>query len=441
MSAEHDRPRQIAHLSDAKDPTAEDSLRAVEALFDGHWLRKARGRHRLQRLWTRSDHIASSELYALGRAIKRLQPKHHQWLQSTAKTLKKSADTSHGLITEILTCGSTRGVGNAEVHPSKQGQPAVDFSVRYPSGFKYLVSVKNHDISIHEKSFSAACDELREEFIERLGILGKNGRLVINCEVPMTPEIFSICRDHIRGRLRDTGETWLLEDKLLLIFYEFQKENGEDFAKSMTSNVLIVWCRQHPNEQLNFQDKLKQAARNMKTHVRRSDEYARLLLMRVHVTADINMMEAQAKEMLDAEWDCGFDLVMLTQSTGVRNRDGDTSIYTTVRFAGSSDHQGLAQAAMRGERLVYEHGIGSVGTERVASRMKFGADQPLDLSTGRYEYQRGDFYYVAKEDERALHASMNSPAHGVHIHSVAHIGGQEIIFSGAYPDTDEVLII
>lgn len=393
----------------------------------------------MQILWARRDRLATNELYALGKAIKRLQPMHQQWLVSTAETLKKDPATSHGYITEILTCGSTQGVGGAEVRPAKKGKPGYDFSIWYPSGFRFLVSVKNHDISVHEKAFVEACDQLRSALIERLAMLGKNGRLVVQCADFMTPEIFLACQNYIKVTLRETGQSSLLDGRLTLTFSELLNKAGREFAPTKTSNLLIVWGKHHHNEQPNFRSKLKAAADNMKKHVPRSDDYARMLFMRVHFTADIEALESIAKEMIEAQWDCGFDFIALTQSAGARTAEGRSCIHTVACFAGSSDHQGLMNAAKRGDRFVYELGIGTAGKKRLKSHLMMDGDILEHPAPSCYEYQQGDFYYiVAVNGERA---DIGSPATGIRTHAVANFNGREVVFSTNSPDSENVLIV
>ncbi len=433
--------RATTHLGDHAGAFADECFQAVEDLFEGAWLRKDKG-HRLQTLWARRDHLATNELYALGKAIRNLQPKHEKWLESTARRLKKNPADSHGLITEILVCGSTRGHGGAEVYPSKKGEPGVDLVVRFPSGFKYVMSVKNHDISIHEKAFQKLADRLNEVFVGKLKTLGENGKLYVVCEDYMTADDFAMCEAFVRDRLRDDGEYPLIPNRLTVLYAKLIKETDREFARTMTSSAVLIHCGQHPNEQLNFKDKLSKAAQNMQKHVARSDTCFRLLRMRVHASADIIALEKAAQDMLDADADCGLDGVLFTQSTAARERTtNNTAIYTVVRFAGRADHAGLVGSAQRGERLSYEFGVGSIGQTPVETFFSIGNLEPTALPRDRYVYQKTDYYYLMKRDAQGLYGNLESPASGIHFHAVAELNGTEVAIQAISPSSEDVLIV
>lgn len=343
---------------------------------------------------------------------------------------------------EILVCGSTRGYGGAEVYPSKKGEPGVDLVVRFPSGFKYMMSVKNHDISIHEKAFQKSAEGLKEAFVGRLKELGESGKLYVVCEDYMTADDFSMCVAFVRGRLRDNGVYVLIPDRLTVSYAKLVKEQGREFARTMTSSPVMIHCGQHPNEQLNFKDKPRKAAENMQKHVARSDTCFRLLRMRVHASADIIALEKAAQDMLDANADCGLDGVLLTQSTGARERTtNSTTIHTVIRFAGRTDHAGLVGSAQRGERLGYEFGIGSIGQAPVETFFSIGNLGQTLLPRDRYVYQKTDYYYLMKRDANGLYGNLESPASGVHFHAVAELNGTEVVIQAISPASEDVLIV
>lgn len=433
--------RATDHLGDHAGAFANACFQAVEDLFEGAWLRKNKG-HRLQILWARHDHLATNELYALGKAIRNLQPKHANWLATTARGLKKNPADSHGLITEILFCGSTQGHAGAQIYPSKKDEPGVDLVARFPSGFKYLMSVKNHDISIHEKGFQKLAEGLKETFVARLKVLGENGRLYVLCEDYMTVDDFAVCTNFLRDSLRDDGIYALIPNRLVITYAKLVKEPDRRFARSMTSSAVLVHCGQHPNEQLNFKDKLRKAAENMQKHVARSENSFRLLRMRVHASADIIGLEKAAQDMLDADSDCGLDGVMLTQATVARKRDTNSSvIHTVLRFAGRSDHSGLVASAQRGERLSYEFGVGSIGQTPVETLFSIGKQGSIAIPNDRYVYQKTDYYYLMKRDANGLYGDLTSPASGVHFHSVAELNGSEMVIQAIAPISEDVLIV
>lgn len=430
--------RATEHLGEHAGAFAEDCIQAVEDIFEGAWLRKNNG-HRLQMLWARRDRLATSELYALGKAIRKLQPKHSMWLDSTARSLKKNVFDSHGLITEILVCGSISGKGNAVVFPSKKSEPGIDLSVRFSDGFCYVISVKNHDISVHEKAFQRYADCLRETFNLKLRELGTNGKLVVMSDDYINQQDFGLCSDFLRNHLVAEGLHEIIPGKLALSYTKMRKEE-RDFAKTFTSSAVIICCGQHPNEQLNFRNKLLRAADNMKKHAPMKANRFRLLKMRVHASADILGLEKAAQELIDADSDCGLDGVLLTQSSVVRSGDR-SQIHTVLRYAFRLDHPGYVNAVTHGNILGVEFGIGSVGNETIETQLTNGEGLLITMPRDRYIYQRTDYYFLMKKDANGFSGNIESPASGVHYHAVMEMDDTEFVLQAISPVSEDVLIV
>ncbi len=429
------------HLGAHAGAYADACLQAVEDLFDAAWLRKNKG-HRLQTLWARLDPLATNELYALGKAILNLKTKHGKWLESTAKRVKNNPADSHGLTTEILVCGSFAGKGGAEVSPAKNNEPGIDLVVKFPSSFKYMVSIKNHDISKHEKAFQTLARKVKDAFVTKLKKLGQNGKLMVSCEDYMTDQDFKACLAFVQDTLQEPGMYELSDGRVKVAYANLVKEQDREFAKSEPSSAVMIYCRHHRNEQLNFKSKLTDAAENMQRHVSPSPDHFRLLQMRVHASADILALESAAQEMLDAPSDCGLDGVWLTQSTGVREAETNkTTIYTVLRAAMRGKHAGQIKAAQQGEIVSYEFGIGSMGTTPVTSTFSRGDGTSLPMPSDFYLYQKTDFYYLMQRTASGLQGNLQSPASGVHYHQVAEIGGREIVIKAHSPEAEDVLIV
>lgn len=186
--------RRMSHLD---DPLTTEYIKAVENAFDQRWLKK-NNNHPLQILWNRQDALATNELYALGKAIYNLTKNHSEWLKTTVKSVKNAnAQNAGGYITEILICGSINGI-NGKVTPAQNSQSGYDLTIRFSDNFHYLISIKNHDKSTHEKSFQAHADKLRDVFIYRMKTLGINGELIINCEDYIEQKDFDLCSNFLQ---------------------------------------------------------------------------------------------------------------------------------------------------------------------------------------------------------------------------------------------------
>lgn len=81
--------RETSALDAGQPGTCDSFLKYVENLFGDVWL-KSNDAHRLQDLWQRKDHLATCELFALGRAISVLDKLHGDWLRTTSNKIKSS---------------------------------------------------------------------------------------------------------------------------------------------------------------------------------------------------------------------------------------------------------------------------------------------------------------------------------------------------------------
>ena len=427
--------RTTSHLGDHAGAISVDFLEAVEDLFGASWLKKNKG-HRLQMLWGRMDAMATCELYAFGKAIRNLQPRHQRWLESTARKIKINTIDTHGLIFEILVCGYTNGYFGAEIFPAKDSEPGIDLRIKFPDNFTYAISVKNHDISIHEKDFHELSEILRVFFAERLKILGLNGRIFISCEDYMKKEDFFLCMEFLKSDFKE-GFYQLIVGRLNIVYRNLVKED-KDFAKTFISNSVIIKCAHHPNEQRNFVAKLKLAGENMKKHVAPDPNRFRLLRMRVHASADIAALGDSAQRMFDESYDCGFDGVMLSQSSGVRTGDGNSRIHTVMRFAIRVQMPLLELVGTH--MLKSEIGIGSMGTEPIETIFNVNGEI-LKISGGSYIYQKTDYYYMMSMDGNGYFGNLQSPASGVNFHSVFEFNGIETAIMAIKPSSEDVLIV
>jgi len=427
--------RRVDHLPE--DAIA--CLQKVEDLFGASWL-KEDGNHLLQILWLRRDPLSTNELYVLGNAIKKLQPTHKDWLASIAEDIKRDAATANGFIFEIIVCGAIEGTNGAKLKPSPKNKPGVDLTLRFPDGFQYEISVKNHGISKHETEFQSRSKSLDEIFQAGLKAAGKNGRLFVSCEDHMTEEDFQRCTEVLQNTRLSTGKYDVDGSRLGMIFREFSNEPGKTFSRNFTSHLCIVSSPQHRNDRLNFRDKLSIASGNMRKHLTRTPKNFLLLRMRLHANADIIGLKNLAQEMIDHDENCGFDGVILTQATVVKG-DGRTAIHTVFQAAMNGQRDSLIQAGMAGNRLNVGLGLGTIGQTPTHVQLDVGNGKPMRMDPSNYFYQRGDFYYLMKEESGVFTGEMESPASGIHTHCVWKNAGGEVLMKGISPPTEELLLI
>lgn len=436
--------RDTSHLYDptgVKPPEfAVDCLAAVEELFGKSWLEGDKGHlgHRLQILWKRKDWLATNELFGLGKTILELSTSHQKWLNSTARKIKSGIENSHGFITEILTCGSIRAK-LGEVSPAPGNQKGYDFAVNFPSGFKYLISIKSQTMSQHETEFHRLGDELRSALSERANELGKCAGMILHSKSHIEPETFEFLTNFVRKTIKRYDRYTYKECEVR--FFELDRSK-ESYASSMMSSSLLIYCPQHRNELKNAKDKLIKAGENMRAQLPRSDKYFRFLWIRVHSSTDVATLKKACKLMLEEHWhDYGFDAAIFLQPTVVRK--GSNSIINTYFAPVMAElHQGFNSAVAEGRvgMLTIEAPVGDISLK--PSELYLHSNQGRTIAPeGNYIYQKADYYHLLRQEGDAFVGEFSSPASGIRRHLVYKDKSGEVILRGPHVDVEETLII
>jgi hypothetical protein len=411
------------------------AFHAVGNLFGQQWLMENYG-HRLQLLWQRKDYLASSELYSLGKSINRLIQKNATWLESTAKEIKKNKDTSHGLITEIILIGSLNN-DSGVVTPCNKSNPVYDYSVNYDTGFSYKVSIKNFDISVHEKAFNDKCEIIYKTFKNFLEFYKISGTLVIECLAQnLTKEILLDVCCFIAYKIKDHGH-YNLGGGCFIIY---NKLFGYEASRLMfKSGTLLVVSKQHKNEQRNIESKISAANASLLKDQRDKNSIKKLII-RIGETTDSERVKAYLQTIADDYNNCGFDMCFVFQPTVVNNQDG-TSVIATQLIPITRSFFPLDEGLI--EKLdnigigKIELGIGVLTTEKISRNLEQGGFGGKELPSC-YTYQKGDIFISMKQDENGYSGTLSQPAQGIKVHAVM---GNLVIKPNVFPDNSRLLIV
>ncbi len=412
------------------------ALQAVEDLFSEKWL-TSNGKHRLQLLWDRKDSLATNELFSFGKSINRLKQHNLTWLESTANEIKKNIDTSHGLITEIIMVGSLSSKDGV-VSPCTKSYPIYDYTIDYPTGFKYKVSVKNFDISIHEKHFHDMGELIRKTFINYLETRKISGHLQIVCDGGvLTRDITNQICMHIVFSLKKYGTYLINGDNVTLNFQKIPWCEENQLAKS--SDAVMILAKQHFNEQRNIESKLRQANESLL-----KDSYeessVKKLIVRIGETTDINKLKAYAENLAQSPDGCGFDMCLFLQPK-VISANNSTEIVTTVCSVMRSTYppeQNIANKFKKMSPLKMDLGVGSLSDVDAPFKFTDGENYiDVDLSS-YYLYQKGDIYLKMKKDGQRYYGELKQLAPGIVVHAVFQ---SATIKTKIFPDAFKLLII
>lgn len=431
--------RSIRHLvKTSSSETIINAIQAVEDLFSSSWLEQQNG-HRLQILWAKQDHISTSELYALGKSILKLSIYNRQWLETTAREIKRNANSCHGLLTEIIIIGSLSTEGGV-VKPCKKSNPLYDYTIDFDTGYQYKVSIKNFDTSIHEKEFNKQSGIIRKAFKNWLKQKNKSGNLIVILEHDLlTKNLVEVICCFIVFTLDKPGSYPLLQGRITIIFSLLDEIDSRKLLSP--SDKVLIMSKQHYNEQRNIKNKIKQAHDDLQKDPDDEKSFKQLII-RLGASTNINLMNKYMEE-LASDWECcGFDLYMLLQPTISSDvKEGTTQILTTVYNGGKSFYPISSNIINKYENIKLfkiEFGVGGISLSKAPMMlMHNNISTGIDLSAF-YTYQKGDLYVEAERVDNQYLVETSMVAPGVLYHSVV----KNIVYSPIYfPDDDNLLII
>ncbi|MDK8080656.1 hypothetical protein QP716_23265 [Citrobacter freundii] len=411
--------RSVEHL--IRDNSSEkiiESIQAVSELFTEEWLKKNDG-HRLQILWARRDHLSTTELYCLGQSILNLSQDNRRWLKSTAKEIKKNADSSHGLITEIITIGSLSTDGGV-IKPCATSNPVFDYEISFDTGYKYKVSVKNFDISLHEKAFREKCETIRKSFKKLLERTGSSGKLFVLLEHDiLTDEILNNICLNIAFKFDKHGLYEFENGRYSIAFHPINEYKAE--VLNAGSDMVQVMARQHYNEIRNITDKIDEANRKLLS-APQDDKSIKQLVIRLGATTDFDKICSHINKISKEYENRGFDFIQVFQPQVVGDlATKKTSICTSLYigeemfFPAASN---LEDKIKNFKMVKMQFPVGSVSMESIPqSFINEGVQTEIDIRPF-YSYQQGDFYLKLKKKNNRYEGNLSSFYPGVLTHLV-----------------------
>jgi hypothetical protein len=433
--------RAIDHLTDSSNPEKVISaIQAVEDLFSKEWLIKGDA-HRLQVLWARRDALSTSELYSLGKSIIKLSVDNRGWLEANAKEIKKNKDNSHGLLSEIIIIGSL-STDNGVITPCPKSFKLYDYTVDFDTGYKYKVSIKNFDITKHEKEFKKRCEIIRSTFKNHIKNNKLSGRLTVILEHDFLSEELTkeICF-FIVFKMNDFGFYPMENLRGGIGFHEINECDKSILVNP--SDIVIVIAKHHFNEQRNIIDKINNVNAQLLLDNNESTSLKQLII-RLGSSANIELINKHMNMLADIDhWDqCGFDLYFLFQpQVVVDTKENCTMISTSIKNGGKSFHPldtNIKNKIENLRMLQMEFGIGTINPQSTPLTLVVN-NSPKDLNlTSHYVYQKGDLFIRAVKNKNSFMGNLSKIGPGVKTHLVFN---DFTLSPVIYSEEDRLLII
>lgn len=438
MNTNKSRPRPIYHLGDPEH--AKMSIRAVEEAFDVRWLGQE-GIHRIQSVWARRDPLASAELVCFGGALMRVHNFAPDWLKKTVRRIKKTPADAHGLIAEILTFGQL-SVPDGSLELAADSEAGFDAIAHHGNGWRHFISVKNHDISDKEKQFQQAGRRIRRAWQNRIRLEGRSGGVVVISQVPFEAHHEAAIINLFKSEQASFG-TRLLFDEAIYVSWGGPYDHIRPLNKARLSDHVVVIAAQPTSEQDRFKTGLRKAIQQMEKHVPAEPNTCRIIHMRVHESADIDLLEKLTNELTSQQGNA-VDFVIILQPSVIHDA-AKTQILHTVRTAGAGrQFVQFAQSHARNDTTPYTYEFGVGGLSNKSSKIQLSAPSGSNITIHPHSYifQQGEYYIDANSSETgALEANISAPAPGIIINAVFRIQGEEAVLQPLRPESNLLYLL
>ena len=431
-------PRLLGGLGEDVDH-ARRAIDAVEQAFDIRWLEQAQGTTLMQRLWRRSDRLASVELYTLGCAILRLQREgQHGWLKETVRNIKKSA-SPHGPVAEIVAYGQLSFGGRA-LEPMPKNTPGYDFRVAMDQGKTLYLSVKNHDVTQSSKEFNRQSRLIRKAWREKLKLEKLQRALRIYAIKPLDVEDFAAVKQYVQGSL-DLHSTEPVEVRpnVMVVAHPLHYEIGA-LSNFHVSDMVLVCAPAPEEEQLRFRKNIRIASEKFRKNITRSEDGLNVIYMRVHANADMDYLMAVAKDIMEDAEAC-VDAIIFYQPTYARNEQGHSLLNNAYRIVFNMRYAKFSKGQVRDIMKIIPP-VGSISFERAPMVLLMDGEARMEIPPNSYVFQQGDVYLLSQPDGDSMTGELRSPASGIREHVVFKIGNQSLaIGSKVHAQEDDLSIV
>ncbi len=414
------------NVSQGSDAELNAKLAAVAARFGEGWLSSG-SQSPLQRLWTRTDALATNELLNFGDALERLHAEDPAWLGQQVALIKTGdRGNAAGAIFEILAL-NLFSRDNCTVIPAPASMPGFDGTLALADGARVLVSVKNHGMSNYERDFHKAAAEFDAAFRKKLAQAGLRDvylRVVMNRH-PDRAAWNDLAADMER-MLDQEGVDGTANGPWTIMVNPIGDSYGPLSATQWSSSCQILGPH-HQNEQDKFVEDIRKGCANLARHTRNetSGEVCRMIVLRLSATASIEKCMEWANWYFQDDPDSPVGVILLYQTavadTGPA-QSGVTHFLIPILGPRFDAWRTLENGTKRSLPSLSVF-VGQVVDKPVALALSDGGSS-VDISS-YYAYQRADIYKTHDPSLSSGMIEIGSPAAGVTLHLVLETPGYD----------------
>ncbi|MDK2125047.1 hypothetical protein [Parachitinimonas caeni] len=424
--------RDFKNLGD--EGAALGALKAILDNFGEGYLASKDQKKPLSMLWSRTDRLATVELFIFGSCLQKVLASNREWAKKVIREIKKSDVKARGLCTEIIYIGYF-GSEKWKIDPAVKNNPGYDFSLSGSEGKRQYISVKNIDISDAYKAFETRSRRLRSKWREKLRLTGLNFGLRVQAQMPLEQEHFDLIIAAFQKLEIQSLPIFEPVPGVMVAVHELQ--TNARISVGHVSDSVLIHCPSPATEMERYASKIRSAASNIYKHTSGDKNAIRVVFIRMHVNADSEVVKKQA-DLIVNEPDSKADCIIIYQPSYVRDASNNSLINhclmlsANVMFAEKSHHFGVGKVVMP---------VGTISFEpaKVQMRNLQTGDTKL-LASSDYIFQQADVFQASTGQGEYM--DMGSPGPGFRLHTVFSDAGQSVLFSSKInAEKDDLLLI
>jgi len=432
--------------SEIPDSEIEETFKAINDYFTAEWLASG-DEHPVQILWKRKDHLASKELYILGKAIIIMSCINDSWVRENINNIKNNDINNIAGTTFEFVGLSYLYSDNQTPNPKPANYPSIDATLSFSNNVNINLSLKNYSKSSHERSFIQISQQFEKTLVDYCKKNKGYKTLAVYIDFfhhfPTESDwdlLFGSFID-VLDKYDNNNRVFGIKDLCMIAIRNLDEDESHYFDKEFSYTVTVSSVY-HKNEIKNLWSKLDDACGNLKKYAPVPDENnVNFVYIRIPNNIDFDVCLEWAKLYFEQFSSKEIHGIIFYQPSIVTNIENDTTslqhaftLYLTDEYTQWNKDKNI--------RIETKIPVG-IGTNKSSKWMLNINDKTIDFGQ-RYVHQSGHHYIKSQKDSNGSFTGfITKKAPGVFTHAVFEMipGHPEMILSGHFSPDDRLLIL
>lgn len=428
----------------------------IAELFEDSWLGSSTD-NELQKLWTREDWIAYTELLIFGDCLEKCRQVDENRTKYFVKKIKSSINRNErrGAIYEIIVAGAYHKEGSSRVEfPTNPNNPGYDLKLIQPDGFNIYISIKNYGFIKRVEEFVEKSEEIKELIKQNIQ-KGCNTVFVINDKsFPDVLEWRSL-RENLPQLINSDskktvdGEWSLPVEGGWSIFVKYATGNEQDSLRNvaipgpicpeMASYILFLFTKLHKNDLTTLFEKiLDEACQNLEDYGKIDQKSINIVFLRVPREIDLGSCKQVIIDYFNEKENSKVSGIFLHQpgfaSIGAFGSEGLTHCYELIMNPSKNNIINLENI-----KLIPKFTVGSLNEGSAPIMFVTGINNIISKDTEYFKYQSGHIFYRPTKDKyypKMVNGVLMEPCD-----SLTSIDKKSIIRRKLLPESDNLVLL